>query len=158
MEDRMVLIAGRRSVWPGKPWSGKSPSGTPSIPLSALSQVPLLMRERGSGSRRVVEQALRRAGLTRKDLRIAMDLDSIPGIVSAVEAGLGAGFVSAFAVQKELRLGTVRVVGVEGLDIRRDFSLIRGFGPVPDGPAGAFERFVLAQGSWPMQPDSRGRR
>jgi len=34
---------------------------------------------------------------------------------------------------------------VQGLDIRRDMSLIRNFGPVPAGPAGAFERFTLAQ-------------
>ena len=132
-EDRIVLIVGRRYPWPAKA----------AVPVSALTQVPLLMRERGSGSRRVVELALRHAGLRLKDLRIAMDLDSIVAIVSAVEAGLGAGFVSEWAIRKELRLGTVRVVPVEGLDMRRDMTLIRRFGPVPDGPAGAFERFAL---------------
>jgi DNA-binding transcriptional LysR family regulator len=103
------------------------------------------MRERGSGSRRVVELALRRAGLRFSDLRIAMNLDSIVAIISAVEAGLGAGFVSEWAIQKELKLGTVRVVPVEGLDIRRGMHLIRPFGPLPEGPAGAFERFILAE-------------
>jgi DNA-binding transcriptional LysR family regulator len=103
------------------------------------------MRERGSGSRRVVELALRRLGLRLGDLRIAMNLDSIVAIISAVEAGLGAGFVSEWAIQKEIRLRTVRVIPVEGLDIRRDMTLVRRFGPVPDGPAGAFERFALAQ-------------
>lgn len=92
----------------------------------------------------MVELALRRAGVKWKELRIAMELDSIVAIISAVEAGLGVGFVSEWAIRKELRLGTVRVVPVEGLDIRRDFTLIRAFGPVPDGPAGAFERFVMA--------------
>jgi DNA-binding transcriptional LysR family regulator len=135
LEDRLVLIVGRKYPWPEK-----AP-----IPLRGLTQVPLLMRERGSGSRRVVELALRRAGLRLKELRVAMDLDSIVAIISAVEAGLGAGFVSEWAIRKEIRLGTVRVIPVEGLDIRRDMSLIRAFGPVPEGPAGAFERFALAQ-------------
>lgn len=143
LEDRLVLIVGRRYAWPSK---------VP-VPLRALTQVPLLMRERGSGSRRVVELALRRAGLRLRELRITMDLDSIVAIISAVEAGLGAGFVSEWAIQKELRLGTVRVVPVEGLDIRRDLTLIRRFGPTPDGPAGAFERFALAQA-----PTTGGRR
>ncbi|MGA7525001.1 MAG: LysR family transcriptional regulator [Acidobacteriaceae bacterium] len=134
-EDRLVLIVGRKYPWPSK---------TP-VPVLALRQVPLLMRERGSGSGRVVELALRRAGLRLKDLHITLTLDSIVAIVSGVEAGLGAGFVSEWAVRKELRLGTVRVVPVEDLDIRRDLSLIRRFGPIPDGPAGAFERFALAQ-------------
>lgn len=134
LEDRMVLIVGRRYPWPGKA----------SVPVSALSEVPLLMREQGSGSRRVVELALRRAGLRQKDLRIGMDLDSTVAIISGVEAGLGAGFVPERAIQKEVRLGTVRVIPVEGLEIRRHFTLIRAFGPVPEGPAGAFERFALA--------------
>ena len=116
----------------------------PVIPVRALTEVPLLMRERGSGSRHVVELALRRAGLRLRDLHIAMDLDSIVAIISAVEAGLGAGFVSEWAIQKELKLGTVRVVTIEGLELRRDMHLIRPFGPIPEGPAGAFERFILA--------------
>lgn len=135
LEDRMVLIVGRRSAWPQKA----------TVPVRALTEVPLLMRERGSGSRRVVELALRRAGLRWRDLRIAMELDSIVAIISAVEEGLGAGFVSEWAIRKEVRLGTVRVIPVEGLEIRRDFSLIRAFGPMPGGAAGAFERFMLAQ-------------
>lgn len=140
LEDRMVLIVGRRYSWPQ----------TGAAPLHALTQVPLLMRERGSGSRRVVELALRRAGLRWRDLRIALELDSIVAIVSAVEAGLGAGFVSEWAIRKEVRLGTVRVVPVEGLDIRRDFTLIRALGPTPAGPAGAFERFALAGAHSPL--------
>jgi LysR family transcriptional regulator, transcriptional activator of the cysJI operon len=139
-EDRLVLIVGRRSPWPQK----TSPA-THAVPVRALTEVPLLMRERGSGSRRVVELALRRAGLRFSDLRIAMNLDSIVAIISAVEAGLGAGFVSEWAIQKELRLGTVRVIPVEGLEIRRSMHLIRPFGPIPEGPAGSFERFLLAE-------------
>lgn len=144
-EDRLVLIVGRRYPWPGGPASGKSGPVKPTIPVRALTEVPLLMRERGSGSRRVVELALHRARLRFSDLRIAMNLDSIVAIISAVEAGLGAGFVSEWAIQKELKLGTVRVVPVDGLDIRRSMHLIRPFGPLPEGPAGAFERFILAE-------------
>jgi len=142
-EDRLVLIVGRRYPWPGAPAPAKSAPAM--VPVRALTEVPLLMRERGSGSRRVVELALRRAGLRLSDLRIAMNLDSIVAIISAVEAGLGAGFVSEWAIQKELKLGTVRVVPVEGLDIRREMHLIRAFGPVPEGPPGAFERFILTE-------------
>lgn len=141
LQDRLVLIVGRRYPWPAK-----AP-----ISLRDLTQVPLLMRERGSGSRRVVELALRRAGLRLKDLHIAMDLDSIVAIISAVEAGLGAGFVSEWAIQKELRLGTVRVIPVDGLEIRRDLTLVRRFGPMPGGPAGAFERFAQAQAPKPRE-------
>lgn len=134
-EDRMVLIAGKGYGWPS---DGK-------VAVEGLRTVPLLLRERGSGSRRVIELALRKAGLRQKDLRVAMELDSIVAIISAVEAGLGVGFVSEWSIRKEVRLGTVRVIPVEGLEIRRDFTLVRRLGSVPEGPAGAFERFALAQ-------------
>jgi DNA-binding transcriptional LysR family regulator len=135
LEDRMVLIVGRRSPWPK----------AASVRACDLREVPLLLRERGSGSRRVVELALRRAGLRHKDLNVVMELDSIGAIVSAVEEGLGAAFVSEWSIRKEVRLGTVRVITVEDLEIRRDITLIRPFGPIPDGPPGAFERFLLAE-------------
>ena len=132
-EDRLVLIVGRHS-----PWTELS-----SLPIQDLSQLPLLMRERGSGSRRVVEAALRRAKVRRRDLHILLELDSIVAIVSAVEAGIGASFVSEWAIRKELRLGTVRIVDVPALDIRRDMTLVRRQGPVSPGPSATFERFAL---------------
>lgn len=140
LEDWMVLIVGRRYPWPG-PDAEKG-----LVRVRDLTEVPLLLRERGSGSRKVVELALRRAGLRHRDLRVAMELDSIVAIVSAVEEGLGAAFVSEWSIRKEVKLGTVRVIPVEGLEIRRDFTLIRAFGPVPEGPAGAFERFLMVEG------------
>ena len=140
-QDRLVLITGRHS-----PWADET-----SISLQALKQLPILMRERGSGSRRVVESALRRAGLARKDLDILLELDSIVAIISAVEAGLGLAFVSEWAIRKELRLGTIRVIGVTGLDIRRDMTLVRLQGPSRPGPATAFEQLALAGSATWMQ-------
>ena len=72
--------------------------------------MPLLLRERGSGSRRVVERALKKVGLPLRSLKVAMELDSTEAIISGVEAELGVGFVSRWAIGKVLRLGTVRVV------------------------------------------------
>ena len=135
VQDEMVLI-----VNPMHPWAAnKAPLRTEN-----LTQVPLLFRERGSGSRRVVERALNQVGLPPKSLRVAMELDSTEAIISGVEADLGAGFVSRWAIAKVLRLGTVRVVQVDGLRIVRDFSFVRLAGTEATGTAGAFQRFALA--------------
>lgn len=135
LEDRMVLIVPR-----GHPWAAMR-----EIPLQSLAEAPLLMREAGSGSRRVVELALKRSGLKLRQLRVAMDLDSTEAIVSGVEAGLGVGFVSQWAIGKEIRLGTLKPVHVAGLEIVRDLTLIQRSGPAPDGAAGAFEQFALTE-------------
>src|SRR5215813_13255950 len=135
LDDRMVLIAPAGHEWAGM--------GT--VPLQALTEVPLLLREQGSGSRRVVEQAIKKAGLPLNRLQIRMELDSTEAIVSGVEAGLGLGFVSEWGIPKAVRLGSVIPIRVENLEIHRDLTLIRKFGPEPDGVAAAFQRFALAQ-------------
>jgi DNA-binding transcriptional LysR family regulator len=108
-----------------------------------LVESNLLMREQGSGSRRVVEGALQGAGIALKAFRNVMDLDSTEAIKSAVEAGLGIGFVSRWAISKELELGALKVVPVNGVKAARDFSLALRSGPEPPGAAGAFRDFAL---------------
>jgi len=103
----------------------------------------LLMREHGSGSRHVVEMALENAGFKLKAFKRVMELDSTEAIKSAVEAGLGIGFVSRWAISKELELARLKVSDVAGLTMARHFSLVLRTGPEPQGPAGAFRRFAL---------------
>jgi DNA-binding transcriptional LysR family regulator len=136
MRDEMVLI-----VSPNHAWAGRKPQ---TIAPLELAKVPLLLRERGSGSRRVVERALKKIGLPLRSLRVAMELDSTEAIISGVEAELGVGFVSRCAVNKVLRLGLVRIAPVEGLEILRDFSFVRLVGTEATGAATAFQRFALA--------------
>ncbi len=132
LEDHMVLVAPT-----GHEWTEHA------ISLEVLATGALLMREQGSGSRRVVEEALAAAGLRLKDLRVRMTLDSTEGLLSAVEAGLGVTFVSRWAVRNQLTLGTLKVVSVKGLRMPRMFSIVYPAGPAPVGNAGAFRRFVL---------------
>lgn len=133
VQDEMVLIAA-----PGHAWARAG-----SIAATELTQAPLLMRERGSGSRRVVERALKNAGIPLRSLRVTMELDSTEAIISGVEAELGVGFISRWAVGKPLRLGTIRTVQVKGLEILRDFSFIRQTGTELTGAAAAFQRFAM---------------
>jgi LysR family transcriptional regulator, transcriptional activator of the cysJI operon len=135
VQDEMVLIVSPNHVWAARK------GGV--IEQKELGGVPLLLRERGSGSRRVVERALKKVGLPLRSLQVAMELDSTEAIISGVEAELGVGFVSRWAVGKVLRLGTVKVIAVKGLEIRRDFSFVRLAGAEMTGAAAAFQRFAM---------------
>jgi DNA-binding transcriptional LysR family regulator len=133
MRDELVLITPADS----------EPAHFSSQQLLASS---LLMREQGSGSRHVVETALEKTGYKLKSFKRVMNLDSTEAIKSAVEAGLGIGFVSRWAIAKELELGVLRVVQVRGLQITRHFSLVTRSGPELQGPSEAFRIFALARG------------
>jgi len=132
MEDHMVLVVPSSHDWAGQ-----------KVTLDELRSQPLLTREFGSGSRRIVEQALIEAGLKTKDLSIRMALDTTEGLLNAVEAGLGVTFVSRWAVRNQLALGTLKVAQVDGLKLSRSFSLAYPAGPEPSGSAGAFRTFLL---------------
>jgi DNA-binding transcriptional LysR family regulator len=133
VKDEMVLIVSPNHVWARRK----------GIAAGELAKASLLLRERGSGSRRVVERALKMAGLPMRMLQLTMELDSTEAIISGVEAELGVGFVSRWALGKVLRLGTVKVVGVQGMAMVRDFSFAWLAGTEVVGAAGAFRRFAV---------------
>jgi DNA-binding transcriptional LysR family regulator len=108
-----------------------------------LLSASLLMREQGSGSRRVVETAFEKAGLKLKSFRNVMTLDSTEAIKSAVEVGLGVAFVSRWAISNELELHVLKVAEVAGIRVARQFSIVSLIGPEPQGPAGGFRTFAL---------------
>ncbi len=148
MEDHLLLVAPTGHEW-----------AEHEISLETLAAGPLLMREQGSGSRRVVEEALEAAGVPLKGLKVRMTLDSTEGLLSAVEAGLGMAFVSRWAVRNQLTLGTLKIVRVKGLRMPRMFSIAYPAGPAPTGNAGAFHRFVLAQANeWTPRPTGLARK
>lgn len=123
-----------------------------------LVDLNLLMREHGSGSRRVVEMALTMAGIKLRSFKKVMNLDSTEAIKSAVEAGLGVGFVSRWAISKELELRALKVAEVAGLKMERHFSIISRTGPGPQGPPGAFRTFALGACPAPRQRSAKASR
>ncbi len=87
-----------------------------------LDDVPILWREAGSGTRAVVEQALRKAGLRRRSARhLDVELGSTEAIIGGAAAGLGIAFVSRWSVRAHLAAGLVRVVQAPELVVRRTF-------------------------------------
>ncbi|HTZ56719.1 MAG TPA: LysR substrate-binding domain-containing protein, partial [Acidobacteriaceae bacterium] len=125
-EDELALV-----VHPDHPWARKL-----AVRAAELVKGPILLREEGSGMRRLVEEYLERNGVLRQQLNASIDMNSTEGIVSAVEAGLGAGFVPCIALEKALRIGTVKKVELENGPVRRQFSIVLLNGPEPRGPAG----------------------
>jgi DNA-binding transcriptional LysR family regulator len=104
----------------------------------------------------VVERALKQAGLPMRSLQVAMELDSTEAIISGVEAGLGVGFVSLWAIGKVLRLGTVRVVAVKRVEMVRDFSFVRIAGAELSAAAAAFQRFASGLQAPDIEEQNRG--
>ena len=133
LEDELIL------VMPAKHPLAKLPT----LSVDQLKGQALLLREHGSGTRRVLETAFEKAGIGRRKLNVVMELDSTEAILSSVEAGLGIGFVTRWAVLPRLPLGRIRTAPVKGLRILRKFLLLYPAGPKPNGAAGDFRGLAL---------------
>jgi len=93
------------------------------VAVSELLQFPYIAREEGSGTREVMQEYLRAAGLSSSQLNTIMELGSPEAVKGAVEAGMGVSVLSRTTVNKELRLGTLVAVPLEP-PLERPFSFV----------------------------------
>jgi DNA-binding transcriptional LysR family regulator len=109
--DDMVAIAA-----PGDPVLSR-------LPLSAreLVGLPFVMRERGSGTREVIEAALAKRRLAVEPI---MSLGSTEAVKHAVAARLGVAIVSRLTVALELASGSLVAIELADLEIRRELHLV----------------------------------
>ncbi|NOY54096.1 MAG: LysR family transcriptional regulator [Deltaproteobacteria bacterium] len=115
LQDQLVLIAA-----PNHPIV-REKKVTPEV----LCRYPFIAREQGSGTRKETEIGLEKAGMHPRKLRISMRLERAEAIKGAVEADLGIAILSRWAIRKELRLGTLKIVPMQNVRLVRDFKLIR---------------------------------
>ena len=94
-------------------------SHTKDVQISDIVEVPMIMREEGSGTRMVTEEVMRNAGVEPGDLHIVTELGTSEAIVSAVEGGMGIAVVSRLAAEKALRVGTVAEVDLDHFPVIR---------------------------------------
>jgi DNA-binding transcriptional LysR family regulator len=112
--DALVLI-----IPSEHPWASRR-----TISLRSVAGESLIIREPESGSRRVLEQSLERAGSSLAELNVALELGSNAAIKDAVKRGLGVAFLSRLCVTKEVDSNELRTVGVRGLSLARQFYLV----------------------------------
>jgi DNA-binding transcriptional LysR family regulator len=95
-------------------------------PLSAsdLKNIPLLMREHGSGTLEVINDELKRLKLKLTDLQIAMYMGSTESIKSYLHHAPCAAFLSLKAVQRELEAGEFKILPVKNFKLVRKFHFI----------------------------------
>ena len=76
----------------------------------------MILREKGSATRRWAEESLRALDIS---YSVAMELGSNEAVKNAVAAGLGVGMLSRYAVQKEITSGLLSLASVGGLRSER---------------------------------------
>lgn len=112
-KDEIRLVTGKNHPW----------SILGEIGLEELLLEPFIMREIGSGTGKTVTDAMMRAGLDPRELKVRACLGSNEAVKNAVAAGTGVSFISELSVRKEIARGELAEVKVSGLTFERQFYL-----------------------------------
>jgi DNA-binding transcriptional LysR family regulator len=135
MADELVIV-----VAADHPWAGRQ-----TVTLAEVRAEPLLVRERGSGTRDALERAVAGVGLGLSAFRIVGEMGSTQAIKQGVRAGVGIALISRRAVTDECRAKLVACLHVEDLKVERAFYLVTNRDRTRSPLAEAFVHFVESQ-------------
>jgi DNA-binding transcriptional LysR family regulator len=93
-----------------------------------LKNIPLLLREAGSGTLEVIAHDLKKAGINMRDLNVEMELSSTESIKSYLAHSHAMSFLSIHSILSELRKNEFRIIDIKGLNIERYFYFIQQHG------------------------------
>ncbi|KSV58891.1 selenium metabolism-associated LysR family transcriptional regulator [Acetivibrio ethanolgignens] len=89
-----------------------------------MKEEAVILREKGSGTRREAEKQLRRIGIQLSQLNVIASMESPEAIKRAVENGLGISIISKLAVQEEVKKGTLLALPISDTDMCRNINLV----------------------------------
>lgn len=135
-QDRMVLITPATEPY-------LSMREQEQIPLKELFAEPMILRERGSGSRRSAEHFMREMGISEEQLSVTARMNDQESIKNLVAGGLGLSIISEKAVQDSLDANRLLKFDLPGEPANRQFYLIYQKGRLLKEYAKAFRDYLL---------------
>ncbi len=103
---------------------------------SSICEDPLVLFEHGSAVRNIIDHASRDSGVS---LNVVMEVRSTETIERMVEAGIGPGFISRFA------LGDKRGLICRDGRLFRELAVVRRRDRVPSAASAVFEKVLIAE-------------
>ena len=111
LDERLVLV-----VPPNHAWAKRK-----SIKLDDLHGKPLIMREKGSGTRELIDSAVEKARI--KPV-LAMEAGSNEAIKQAVEGGIGLAFFPPSVVEAEIKERVLYALNISGVRLALSFNVV----------------------------------
>jgi len=115
-DDELVL-----AVPAGHPWARRR-----QVSVQELLGEPFILRESGSGTRCIMEEALRGSGISgARELNVVAEFGSSTAVKEGIIHGVGVSVLSVRAVEAEVKAGVLAALSIRGLDLKRSFYLAR---------------------------------
>lgn len=123
LEDQLILVAAP-SLEEKIPALKGEKGDLPVVSLYDCAKLPFLLREPGSATRMVFEEALKKEAAGFAGLTVIGYLESQEAIKEAAKAGLGLTVISQRAVRDELATGLLKGYQLKELSLKRHFYMV----------------------------------
>lgn len=132
LDDEIVLVTGSQSVYAKRK----------TISMIDLQKIPMVLREKGSGTLQVILKTLAKQNIHLEKLNILIHLGSTEAIKNFLCDFDGVALVSEKSIEKEVELKRIVKLRVKEVSIQRKFRLAWRQGPELKIP-GLFKDFLL---------------
>ena len=108
-------------------FSGFCQKGSPYKKFKRLEEcisAPLIIREKGSGTRTIFESECETYNISVEDFLSSHEVDSIPVILNLVKSGAGITFAYDCAMQEGIKKGEIEEIVLENFSLERNFSFV----------------------------------
>ncbi|MCQ4636456.1 selenium metabolism-associated LysR family transcriptional regulator [Anaerovorax odorimutans] len=92
------------------------------VKVSEIAAYPLIFREQGSGTRKLIEAVLMRDGIQLENLNLAVIVNNNAMVKRFVKKGMGIAVISKCAVEKEDE-DVFHIIEIDNLGVKRKFYL-----------------------------------
>jgi len=133
MSDEIILAAPSTEMY----------SSIDEINPGDLKAFKFILREKGSGTRKALEDALSKHGISLSDLSVSAFIENNRTIVECLKKDMGITFLSKNVFANDLEDGSVIRIPLRGMDIKRDFYFVYNRTMALSPLAEAFKNFVL---------------
>ncbi len=121
LDDKIVGVTGSNSVYAKRT----------NLTLADITEIPLVVREKGSGTLQVIEQALLQNKIKPDTLNVLIHLGSTEAIKNFLNNFEGIALTSEKSIEKELMLKTLVKINIQDLNIHRKFRIALRQGVTP---------------------------
>jgi DNA-binding transcriptional LysR family regulator len=120
LDDEIVLVTGSESIYSNRNY----------LTISELMNIPIVLREKGSGTLEVIENVFLSHNIDIRNMNIFIHLGSTEAIKNFLRNFDGIALVSEKSIEKELQLRILKILKLKDFRINRKFRIGLKYGNV----------------------------
>ncbi len=113
LNDEIIAVAGKNTLYAKRK----------NLSINEISEIPIILREKGSGTLEVIENSLGKHNISLEELNVVLHLGSTEAIKNFLINFDGVALISEKAIEKELRLNELVRINIKNANIKRQFRI-----------------------------------